>query len=355
MDAWGLLDPPQTRVASPSPASDADLLLAHASAYVSAVKAASQSGAAQPDYGIGPGDTPAFRGMHEAAALGVGATCAAVDAVVAGTAVRAYSPAGGLHHAHRDHASGFCIYNDAVVAIERAIRTRPGLRVAYVDIDAHHGDGVEAAFYERGDVLTLSVHESGRYLFPGTGRATDIGTGAGLGACIDVPLPPYAGDECYQLVLEQVIAPALRAYAPDLIVLQAGADTHRTDPLTHLDLSVAGYVRLVAGIISLADELTGGRIVVLGGGGYQPFSEVPRMWASVMALLLGREVPTDLPPAWLARCADEARAAEQPAPQALGTFEESGPPPSDASAHDALAATLHAIAAVCSASPLLEE
>jgi acetoin utilization protein AcuC len=215
--------------------------------------------------------------------------------------------------------------------------------VAYVDIDAHHGDGVEAAFVERADLLTLSVHESGAYLFPGTGRATDTGRGAGAGACINVPLPPYAGDECYPLVLEQIIAPALRGYAPDVIVLQAGGDTHRSDPLTHLDLTVAGYVRLVSGIIALAEEVCGGRIVALGGGGYQPFSEVPRMWAAVMALLLGRDVPDVLPQAWLQRAAAAAGAAGVQASFSARTFEELSPGPGSDAHADALVGTRHAI------------
>ncbi len=354
MDAWGLLEVPEAVVIAPDGASEADLLLAHDSAYVAAVKAASATGEAQPEFGIGPGDTPAFLGMHKAAALAVGATCAAVDAVLAGETTRAYSPAGGLHHAQRDRASGFCIYNDAVVAIERGCRDYPGLRVAYVDIDAHHGDGVEAAFYERADVLTLSVHESGRYLFPGTGRATDIGAGSGLGACIDVPLPPYAGDECYRLVLDRVIAPALRAFAPDLIVLQAGADTHRGDPLTHLDLTVAGFAQIVAGIIARADELTGGRIVALGGGGYQPFSEVPRMWAGVFALLLGREIQPELPVAWREKSREAAHAAGFPASPAEKTFDESAGGPAELASAEALAATNHAVASVRAASRLLE-
>lgn len=343
MRAWGLLEPPEVAIVQPAPATDEELLLAHSADYLAAVKAASATGRAQPGFGIGPGDTPAFLGMHEAAALAVGATCEALDAVLDGRTARAHAPAGGLHHAHHDHASGFCVYNDAVAAIERAIRARPGLRVAYVDIDGHHGDGVEAAFVERADVLTISVHESGAYLFPGTGRATDTGRGAGAGACINVPLPPYAGDECYPLVLEQVIAPALRGYAPDVIVLQAGGDAHRSDPLTHLDLTVAGYVRLVSGIIALAEEVCGGSIVSLGGGGYQPFSEVPRMWAAVMALLLGRDVPEVLPEPWLLRAAAAAGAAGEPAPRSARTFEEPDEGPGSDAHAGALAGTRHAI------------
>ena len=181
-------------------------------------------------FGINTGDTPAFPAMHEAAALAAGATTRALSDVVSGACVRAFSPAGGLHHAHRDRAAGFCVYNDLVVAIEVATRAHPGLRVAYVDLDAHHGDGVQEAFDERDDVLTLSVHESGQYLYPGTGSVLDKGHGRGVGFTLNVPLPPDAGDECYQQVLERVVTPAVRAFGPDVIVAQLGADTHRRRP-----------------------------------------------------------------------------------------------------------------------------
>lgn len=353
MNSWALLGDGGAAVVAPPVATTEDLELAHSTDYLLAVREASSRGISQPDVGIGPGDTPAFQGMHEAAALAVGASCAAVDAVLTGKAVRAFSPAGGLHHAHRDHASGFCIYNDAVVAIERAVRDNPGIRIAYVDIDAHHGDGVEAAFVQRPDVLTLSVHESGRYLFPGTGRATDTGQGEGLGVTVNVPLPPYAGDACYRLVTEQVVIPALRAFSPDLIVCQGGADTHRSDPLTHLDLTVAGYASVLSQIIETAGSLCSGRLVLLGGGGYQPFSAVPRMWATAMALLVGRDIPETIPTTWLNVARKLARDAGLPGPQGVSTLEEEAPPPDQAAVDDAMAATLHSLAAVRAASPLL--
>jgi acetoin utilization protein AcuC len=353
MESWGFLDDRGARVIAPPIATTDDLELAHSPDYLRAVRRASTEGISQPHVGIGPGDTPVFRNMHDAAAAAVGATCAAVDAVLAGDAPHAYSPAGGLHHAHRDHASGFCIYNDAVVAIERAVRAYPGIRIAYVDFDAHHGDGVEAAFVQRSDVLTLSVHESGRYLFPGTGRATDTGQGEGLGMTVNVPLPPYAGDACYELVTEQVVIPALRAFSPDMIVCQGGADTHRGDPLTHLDLTVAGYANVLSRVIEAAGSLCSGRLVLLGGGGYQPFSAVPRMWAAAMALLLGRDIPETIPTTWLHVARKLARDAGLPGPHGAGTLDEEAPPPDRAAMDDAMAATLHSIAAVREASPLL--
>ncbi|MHB9003750.1 MAG: acetoin utilization protein AcuC, partial [Coriobacteriia bacterium] len=308
---------------APMQASDPELLLAHTTDYLAAVHAAdADPNAADPRFGLGPGDTPAFPGMHDAAALAVGATLAAADSVASGEMHRAFSPAGGLHHAHRDRAAGFCVYNDCVVAIEHTTRTYPGMRIAYVDIDAHHGDGVQEAFYDRADVLTLSVHESGSYLYPGTGHPREIGEGPGLGYALNAALPPYADDACYERALERAIMPALRAFAPDLIFLQGGADAHRGDPLTHLALTIEGYTRLVAGVIALADELCHGRLVMAGGGGYEPYSVVPRMWACAFVLLLGRDIPPAVPQDWLA----QARRHVSQAPEQ--TFAEAtGPPP----------------------------
>lgn len=360
MREWGLLadansavDEVAAEVVLPAPAGDDDLLLFHSAEYVQYVKQASKDPSDVSEYGLGWGDTPAFAGMHDAAALAVGATIDAVDAVLEGGAGRTFNPAGGLHHAHRDHASGFCIYNDAAVAIERATRAQGGLRVAYVDIDAHHGDGVEAAFVTRPDVLTLSVHESGRYLFPGTGRTQDVGQGSGVGFAINVPLPPFAGPDCYALVLEQVITPALASFDPDIIIVQSGADSHVGDPLAHLAQTVAGYVNLVTGLCDLATTLTAGKMVLLGGGGYLPFDAVPRMWASALAVLLERDVPRELPRGWL----QDARAAAQRAggvpPTGIDTLADStqGPDPEQAAA--ALQLTQAVVREVRAVSPLI--
>lgn len=286
--------PERARVLTPEMASDSDLALAHDAEYIAHVKSASSDPSlARGEHGIGPGDTPAFVGMHEASALAAGASVTAVEAVLSGRVTRAFSPAGGLHHARRGRAAGFCVYNDCVVAIERATRRHPGLRVAYVDIDAHHGDGVEAAFAERADVLTASVHESGQFIFPGTGSARETGEGEGRGFTLNVPLLPHAGDtELLDALVSQVV-PALRRFAPDMVVAQLGADTHRGDPLTHLEVTVAGFLGAVELIRDAADELCGGRLVALGGGGYQPRTVVPRMWAGAMAVLMGRPVPDE--------------------------------------------------------------
>lgn len=305
--AWGLVSAGDERTTGdallvrPRPATDDELLLAHSAEYVAHVRAVSTDpDRADLSHGIGPGDTPAFPGIHDAAALAVGGTLEALTAVIDRRALRAFNPAGGLHHAHRGHASGFCVYNDLVVAIEHAIRRRPGLRVAYIDIDAHHGDGVEAAFYDRPDVLTVSVHESGDYLFPGTGRPHDRGRDAGEGATLNVPLPPGAGDAALVTAVEDSVAPAVAAFSPDVIVAQLGADSHAGDPLTHLEVSTGGFVEAVRRIVALADEACEGRIACTGGGGYQPFSAVPVMWASALAVLLDRPVPEEVPAEWRA-------------------------------------------------------
>ncbi len=260
--------------------------------------------------------------MHAVSALIAGGTIRALDGVLGGEFRRAFNPAGGLHHAHRDRAAGFCVYNDCAIAIARATARQPGLRVAYVDIDAHHGDGVQEAFYARDDVLTISLHESGRYLYPGTGASGDIGEGIGRGYAVNVPLPPYAGSAEYQLAFDRVVEPALRAFGPDAIVAQLGADSYRADPLTHLDMTVAGHAGLVTRLAAISDELCEGRLVATGGGGYEAFSATPRMWACAMAVLLGVEPPAELPAEWLALSAQSAELHGVSPVAARGTFDE---------------------------------
>ncbi len=299
-------------VVDPSSASDEDLRLVHAPEYIAAVREAGE----HPErfaarYGIGSLDTPAFPGMHEAAALIAGATMRAVRDVVGGRVRRAFSVAGGLHHAHRDHASGFCVYNDAAVGIAAALREGPELRVCYIDIDAHHGDGVQAAFYSDPRVLTISVHETGLALFPGTGFTRERGAGAGLGAAVNVPLPPMATDGCYRLVFREAIAPRAQAFAPDLIVAQCGADAHHDDPLTSLGMTLGGHAWLARSLVALAESACGGRIVALGGGGYGWENVVPRAWTGVAAALAGVEVPDTLPEVWRV-IAREASGVEPP-------------------------------------------
>jgi acetoin utilization protein AcuC len=280
-------------------ADDATLELVHDPAYVAAVREASAApGRFVPRMGLGTGDDPVFRGMHDAAALVCGASIAALSAVLDERAIRVFSPAGGLHHAHRSRAAGFCVYNDPAVAIAAARREQPGLRVLYVDIDAHHGDGVQEAFYSSAEVMTISLHETGTYLFPGTGFPDEIGEDDGVGYAANVPLPPFATDECYRLAFDGVVVPLAEAFRPHVIVAQLGADAHHDDPLTQLGLTLPGYRWLVRRIVGLADGLCRGKLCALGGGGYSVHTVVPRAWAWVMAELMGVELPEELPETW---------------------------------------------------------
>ncbi len=363
MRSWGLLEPPadepvagggvdRAPVLAPEPATDDDVRLVHSAEYLRALRTAdAHPEAADTGYGLGPGDTPAFRGILDASLWAVGATSLALDAVLEGRAVRSFNPAGGLHHAMRSRASGFCTLNDCAIAIERAVRARPGLRIAYIDIDAHHGDGVEAAFVDRDDVLTVSVHESGRYLFPGTGASRDVGEGAGRGFAVNVGLPPYAGPDDLLAAFEQVAQPAVRAFEPDAIVAQLGADSHRGDPLTHLANTIAGHARLVAGIVELAEDVCAGRVAATGGGGYQPFSAVPRIWACAMATLMGAAIPSEVPEEWRAEA--NAAAGYTSAAGSSATFDDGADPIDDEQRHLAAELTVRAIAEARAASPLL--
>ena len=227
--------------------------------------------------------------MHEAISRVCAATFTAVDLVASGKAKRALNLAGGLHHAHANKASGFCVYNDLAMAIEHAVK-KYKLRVAYVDIDAHHGDGVQWLFYDRADVMTISLHESGRYLFPGTGHTYETGKDTGRGYSVNVPLEPFSEDESYLEAFEAVVPTALRYFQPDLIVLQAGADMHRFDPLADLALSIQGMQKSYLRMSELAEELCEGRLVATGGGGYDPYRTVPRAWAALWAAVSRQEI-----------------------------------------------------------------
>ncbi|MEA5076126.1 MAG: acetoin utilization protein AcuC [Coriobacteriia bacterium] len=319
-----------------TPADAESLLRVHDPAYVEAVMRASVDPGIPVGHGIGPGDTPAFAGMHEAAALIAGASWAGMRSLLAGEVQRVLAPAGGLHHAHRDRAAGFCVYNDAAVAIASALAHDPRLRIAYIDIDAHHGDGAQEAFYAEPRVLTVSLHQDGRYLYPGTGSYRERGVGSGTGTTLNVPLPPYATPECYLLALDGVVAPAVRAYSPDILVTQNGADAHWSDPLTALGMTIPGYELLFTRLVSLAEEATGGRMLALGGGGYSWRTIVPRVWALLGASLLGETLPARLPQTWRER----VRGYGAEAPDAL---RDDPPPPLDA---DTQALVLHDTAAV---------
>ena len=312
-------------VIEPRPATEEQLELVHTREYLYALKLASADPAAWtvPQNGIGTSDDPVFAGMFEAATLVCGATTAALRTVLDGDSLRTMSIAGGLHHAHADHASGFCLLNDLAVAIADALVRDPDLRVAYVDVDAHHGDGVQAIFYDEPRVMTVSVHESGTFLFPGTGFADETGEGAGVGTSENLALPPGATDACYRMAMDEFVAPVVNAFGPDVIVAQLGADAHHADPLATLGLTLPGYADVVGRIVDLADRVCEGRLAATGGGGYGAYSVVPRAWAWATARLADVPVPGKLPQTWRERV--EALGV-RPAPETLLEDEYAGPP-----------------------------
>ena len=286
------------------PATDGDLTTVHSLTYVRMVQEASRGAARISrllDYGLGSGDNPIFPDMHEACARVVGGVLESCRLVMRGDAAHGMCISGGLHHAMRSRASGFCVYNDAGVAIARLKQERPGIRIAYVDTDAHHGDGVQWMFFEDPEVLTVSVHESGRFLFPSTGEVHEKGRGTGKGYSVNVPLQPYTDDDSFMSAFETVVPEVLRAFEPDLILSQNGCDAHKLDPLTHLSATTRLYEHVPARMHDLAHELCGGRWVATGGGGYDIWRVVPRAWSALWAAVSHQELPEEIPESWLER------------------------------------------------------
>jgi acetoin utilization protein AcuC len=240
-------------------------------------------------HGLGTPDDPGFAGMHEASALVAGATLAAARAVWTAQAGHAANVAGGLHHAMRASASGFCVYNDPAIAISWLL-AQGAQRVAYVDLDVHHGDGVQAAFYADPRVLTISMHEHPATLFPGTGLPAETGRGEAAGTAVNVALPPGTGDAGWLRALDAVVPPLVRAFRPDVLVSQHGCDSHRLDPLAHLELSLDAQRRAQAVLHELAHETAGGRWLVTGGGGYELVRVVPRCWTHLLAEAAGQPI-----------------------------------------------------------------
>jgi acetoin utilization protein AcuC len=304
----GVLDLPGLVVGPvPVPPDDSQVLTAHDAAYVAAVREASlDPSVARPERGLGTEDDPAFAGMHDASARVLAATVECARAVWAGEALHAVNVSGGLHHAMADRASGFCVYNDLVAGIRRLLADGVQ-RVVYVDVDAHHGDGVQAAFWDDPRVMTISLHESGRTLFPGTGDASDTGGPAAEGGAVNVALPAGTGDRAWLRALHAVVPPLVRAFRPDVLVTQHGCDCHALDPLAHLAVSVDAQRTAITALHDLAHEVCGGRWVATGGGGYEVVEVVPRVWTHLLAVAGGAPIPveTALPPRWTAHVEDE--------------------------------------------------
>ncbi|MEW6242809.1 MAG: acetoin utilization protein AcuC [Bacillota bacterium] len=299
MADMGLLFPREMIL--PRPASQRLLRTVHSPQYVNIVRRLGQGEKMDASlFGLGTEDNPVFPDMHRAGSLVVGATIRACAIVARGLASHAVNLAGGLHHAHRACASGFCIYNDISVGI-RLLRKHYRMRVAYVDLDAHHGDGVQWEFYDDPDVLTLSIHESGRYLFPGSGGIHELGEGRGVGYSVNVPLEPFTDDESWIYCFDSVVPRLLSRFCPDIIVLQFGCDAHYLDPLSHLSLTSTAFIHAARSIHQLSHRLCAGRLVVLGGGGYDIFSVVPRIWTLLWAELSDRIPTPDTPHDWRAR------------------------------------------------------
>lgn len=303
-EACGLLGLPHVTTLPARLATDAEIGLCHTARYIEAVRAAGE-GAPGPwsAFGFGPGDNPVFASMHEAAAWVVGASLEAARAVLSGEAAHAFSPAGGLHHAMPEQAWGFCIYNDPAIAI-RWMLERGMERIAYVDLDVHHGDGVQAIFYRDPRVLTISLHESGEFLFPGTGFVDEIGEGEAEGTKVNVPLPPGTADPEWLLAIDEVVLPLVRAWRPQVLVTQLGCDTHATDPLAHFELTTYAYREAYARMHALAHEAAGGRWLATGGGGYQWARVAPRAWTLAFAEMAAAPLPERVPASWAASVAD---------------------------------------------------
>ncbi|MEV4567458.1 acetoin utilization protein AcuC [Nonomuraea sp. NPDC049419] len=292
--AMGVLD--KVELAGCEPASDDELVRVHHRGYIEAVKRVSASGLPDMSAGLGTTDNPAFAGVHEASALIAGASLAAARSVWEGTAEHAVNVAGGLHHAMPALASGFCVYNDPALAIAWLLEQGVG-RVAYVDVDVHHGDGVQTIFYDDPRVLTISLHESPRTLFPGTGFPHETGAD---GTAVNVALPAGTGDAGWLRAFHAVVPPLLHEFGPEILVTQHGCDSHALDPLANLMLSVDGQRAACEALHRLAHETAGGRWIATGGGGYELVQVVPRVWTHLMAELAGHPIDpaTPTPEEW---------------------------------------------------------
>jgi len=289
-------------ILTPRLATDEELELVHDPRYIQFVREQGETDevlALAVGYGLGTEDVPCFRHMHEASSLIVGGTLQAVDAVMNGQAEHAFNPAGGLHHAFRGRASGFCIYNDCSVAIAY-LRKHWNARVLYIDTDAHHGDGVQWAFYDDPNVLTVSLHETGKYLFPGTGNTTERGDGQGYGFSVNIPLDAYTEDDSFLEVYQKLIPKLVRGFQPDVILTQNGCDAHAYDPLTHLSCSMKVYQQIPRLAHEMAHTYCSGRWIAVGGGGYDIWRVVPRAWTLLWSEMSDQPLADDIeiPASW---------------------------------------------------------
>ncbi len=289
----GLLEGDTVEAVGPRLASRDEILLFHEDIYVKLVEKYSEKGSGLLDMG----DTPAFKGCYEATSLVVGASLKGCDLIMDGRFSHAFNPSGGLHHAHPNRASGFCIFNDPAVAISYLKTKHNVKRLLYLDIDAHHGDGVMYGFYEDPSVLDIDFHESGRFLFPGTGFPDETGEGEAKGLKVNVPLLPETGDQAYLNAFRQLVPDLARKFRPEIILVQCGADGHFDDRLAQLRLSTNAYREVVGEMHHLAHALCNGRFLLFGGGGYT-LANVPRVWATAFTTLAGLDPSDEIPKEW---------------------------------------------------------
>ena len=297
IEAYGLTELENVSLIEPREATEEEACVFHSQGYLETLRLAS-SGMWVPNlfaHGLGSGDNPVFPEIYDWAMSVAGGSIDGAKAILDGRAKRAFNMTGGLHHAMPSRASGFCHINDAVLAIHELLRA--GKRVAYVDIDAHHGDGVEHAFYSRNDVLTISMHQSGYTIFPGSGFVEDTGDSAGAGFAVNVPLMPGAGDAAYDKGMEEVILPALEAYRPDVLTTQLGADAIVGDALASLQVSLRCFERCVDAFRKL--DLPW---LAFGGGGYN-VGNVVRAWTLSWARMIEAELPDEIPSGWMTAAA----------------------------------------------------
>ena len=296
--------------AEPRIATDEELERLHTPSYIRTVRNfADDPWHHVPTAGIGPGDCPPFENMHEASATVAGGSIGAVDRILANDVEHAFNPGGGLHHAMAGRASGFCIYNDVALAVARA--RDAGHRVLYIDLDVHHGDGTQALFWDDPQVLTLSIHETGLTLFPGTGFTDERGGRDAPGSSLNVPLQPYSGDGSWIAAVEKVVPALAEAFKPTFLVSQNGCDTHAYDPLAHLRLTTNAYRAATTLLDKVAHEYCAGRWLATGGGGYDAYRVVPRSWSLVWLAQAHRDVPSQVSDEWRAPWRDEAERFDQ--------------------------------------------
>lgn len=289
-------------ICSPRMATEEELYLVHDPDYVHAVQLAGLGQITEEmaeNFGIGTEDNPIFPYMHEATSLQVGGTLTAVDQVMTGAADHSLHLGGGLHHGFRGKASGFCIYNDCSVAI-KYLQKKYQARVLYVDTDAHHGDGVQFSFYDDPDVCTLSIHETGRYLFPGTGNINERGHGKGYGYSFNIPIDAFTEDDSFLDTYSCAIREVAEFFKPDVILTQNGADAHYYDPLTHLSATMRSYRMIPKIAHEIAHQYCGGKWIAVGGGGYDIWRVVPRAWSLIwLEMTENSNCYGELPIEWL--------------------------------------------------------